>query len=91
MEIEVQIGSDEMVGKDLPDLMEWLYKRVHRRKATHPAEMVLLALVAGECLMDICRKEWPYRESPDEFFEVLRCKAKEVAASLKNEDNRQGN
>ena len=82
---EVQIGSDEMVGKDLPDLIVWLEKRVSRRKGTHPSEMVFLALVAAECLVDICRKSWPYEESPDEFFEALRLKAKDLAVSLRDE------
>jgi len=88
---KVEIGSDDMVGKDLPDLIEWLEKRVSRRKDTHPPEMIFLALVAAECLMNICRESWPYEESPDESFEVLKVKAKELAAELRDEHNIQEN
>jgi len=87
MKIEVQIGCDEMIGKDLPDLMEWLEKRVSKRKGAHPPEMVLLALLAAECWMEIICGRWQYEESAEEFFDGLRSRAKELGKKLVKEDN----
>jgi hypothetical protein len=91
MDMDCQIGSVEMVTRDLPDLIEWVEKRVSRRKGTHPVEMVFLTLVAAECLMNVCRESWQFKESVDEAFELLKVNAKGLAASLKDEHNSQDN
>lgn len=79
---KVQIGSDEMVAKDLPALMEWLFKRVHKREGTHPVEMVYLALLCAECLALIVKEHWQYEEPVDVTIEGLRSLAAELALSI---------
>jgi len=88
---KVEIGSDEMVSRDLPDLVMWLEKRVSRRKGSQPLEMVFLALVAAECLMNICRESWVYEESPEVAFEELKLKGHKLALAFIDEHNSQDN
>lgn len=87
MKCDAEIGSDEMVRRDLPDVMEWLWKRVQKRKGSHPPEMVFLALLAAECWMVLLSEDWPYNEPAAESFEVLKVRAKELAVELMGESD----
>jgi hypothetical protein len=81
----LEIGGPEMIGRELPDLVEWLERRVSRRKGSHPVEMVALALLAAECCELLVRKSWAYDESPDEVFGPMRIWARQTAKELERE------
>jgi hypothetical protein len=79
---EVRIVDEEMVTRELPDLLGWLEKRVSRHKGSHPVEMVALALLAAECCVLLVRKSWAYNEEPEAVFDGLRAWARYVANEL---------
>jgi len=79
---KVQIGSPEAQIGELPDLLEWLEKRVHRHKGSHPLDMVVLASLAAEMCEIIVRESWSFEESADEVFGSLKIWARQTAREI---------
>lgn len=80
--VQVQIGSPEVLDEELPKLMKWLEKRVHKHKGAHPVDMVMLALVAAECCELLVRERWVYEEAADEVFGPMKIWARELAKKI---------
>ena len=65
MSEKVVIGSKLNLAKDIPDLMEWIEKRVDKQ-SKQVLDTVFLPLLAAELGLLLAKDNWAYDEPYDE-------------------------
>ncbi len=75
------VGSKLKLGLDVPDLMDWIEKRVEKR-SKEMMDLVFLPLVVAELSILMARKHWSYNEPIDEAVIAIRGGARELALKM---------
>lgn len=78
---KVIVGGSLNLNKDIPELIEWLEKRVDKR-SKQPIDMVFLPLLVAEIETLIVKEHWSYNEDFDDAIVGVKVMAKNMAKSI---------
>ena len=81
MSEKIVIGEGFRLDKDVPDLMDWLEKRVGKR-SKQVIDMVFLPLLVGEIEILMVKKHWCYDEPIDEAMVAVKVMVKQMASAM---------